>query len=116
MGEELTDPTQYIGRHVTLTIDRPIGTPHPEHGFLYPVNYGFLPDTLSPDGEPLDAYLLGVGQACRHFHGKCIAVIHRLDDADDKLVVVPAGTRLTDDEIRRLTHFQEQWFRSTIIR
>jgi inorganic pyrophosphatase len=80
------------------------------------VNYGFVPGTLSADGEPLDAYVLGVDQVCRHFYGECTAVIRRLDDADDKLVVVPVGVHLSDDEIRRMTHFQEQWFRSTIIR
>ena len=61
------------------------------HGFLYPVNYGYLPGVPAPDGEDLDAYVLGVDQPLERFEGICIAVIHRLDDADDKLVVVPPG-------------------------
>ena len=50
------------------------------------------------------------------FEGKCIAVIHRTNDNDDKLIVVPEGKNYTDGEIRKLTDFQEQYFESEIIR
>lgn len=50
------------------------------------------------------------------FEGTCIAVIHRLDDAEDKLVVVPGGMTFSDAEIRRLAHVQEPWFTSVILR
>ena len=46
-------------------------------------------DSLSPDGEEFDAYILGVDKPLDQFEGICIAVIHRLNDKDDKLVVVP---------------------------
>ena len=107
---------QFIGRTLTITIDRPLGSHHPKHGFYYPVNYGYLPGIISGDGEELDAYALGVDTPVETFTGECIAVIHRLDDDDDKLVLVPPGTSLSDDEIRSLTHFQEQWFTSEICR
>jgi inorganic pyrophosphatase len=106
----------FIGRRVQVIIDRPLGSRHPHHGFLYPVNYGYLPGVPAPDGEDLDAYVLGVEQPLERFEGVCIAVIHRLDDADDKLVVVPPGVALNDDEIREMTNFQEQFFTSEIIR
>jgi inorganic pyrophosphatase len=80
------------------------------------VNYGFLPGVPAPDGEELDAYILGVNQPVQEYQGTCIAVIHRLDDDDDKLVVVPDGLTLTDQEIRLLTEFQEQFFQSVIWR
>lgn len=106
----------YLGRRVQIQMDRPLGSRHPDDGFEYPVNYGFVPSTRAPDGEELDAYVLGVTGAMTHFEGHCIAVIHRLDDDEDKLVVVPDGVELADDEIRRLTHFQEQYFTSEILR
>lgn len=93
-----------------------MGSAHPTHGFLYPVNYGYLPGVPAPDGEDLDAYVLGVEGTVQRFTGVCVAVIHRLDDVDDKLVVLPAGTQITDAEIRELTDFQEQFFRSVILR
>jgi inorganic pyrophosphatase len=106
----------HIGSLVEVEIDRPLGSSHPEHGFTYPVNYGFVPGVPAPDGDELDAYVLGVSEPRRRFTGRCIAIVHRLDDADDKLVVVPDGVELTDTEVRRLTRFQEQYFTSTILR
>jgi inorganic pyrophosphatase len=51
---------QYLGKEVSIIIDRPLGSKHPKHGFLYEVNYGYVPGTRSADGEELDAYYLGV--------------------------------------------------------
>lgn len=42
--------------------------------------------------------------------------MHRLDDADDKLVVVPGGKVYTTPQIVALTEFQERFFESVIIR
>jgi len=110
------ESAQFIGLLVTVKIDRPLGALHPEHHYVYPINYGYLPGEIAADGEPLDAYVLGVLEPLTHFSGRCIAVIHRLDDDDDKLVVVPDGAEVSDDEIRRITHFQERFFRSVIRR
>jgi inorganic pyrophosphatase len=116
MNDQLISPRRFIGQTLTIHIDRPLGSTHPQHGFVYPVNYGYLPGVFSPDGEELDAYLLGIDTPMETFTGVCMAVIQRLDDDDDKLVIVPDGLSLTDDEIHTLTHFQEQWFVSVIWR
>ena len=106
----------FIGRKVYVEIDRPAGSRHPRHGFLYPVNYGHVPGTLEPDGEALDAYVLGISEPVKDFEGLCIAVIHRLNDDEDKLILTPAGKTFTDAQIRKLTDFQECFFRSEILR
>ena len=106
----------FLGRCIRVEIDRPLGSRHPRHGFVYEVNYGHIPETLAPDGEGLDAYVLGVDVPLAEFSGECIAVIHRLDDDDDKLVVVPPGTAIRDGEIEALVSFQEKWFKHEIIR
>lgn len=106
----------WIGKILSVTIDRPLGSAHPVHGFDYPVNYGYLPGILGGDGEELDAYVLGIEEPLETFTGECIAILHRLDDDDDKLIIVPTGMKMTDAEIRRLTDFQEQWFTSEIWR
>lgn len=93
-----------------------MGSRHPKHGFLYPVNYVFIPNTISGDGEELDAYVLGVFKPVEKFEGKVIAIIHRLNDNDDKLIVVPENKNYTTEQIKALTEFQEQWFKSEIIR
>lgn len=111
------DTRNFIGKTVTVLVDRPLGSTHPKHAdIVYPVNYGYIENTKSGDGEELDAYILGVGEELAEFTGEVIAVIHRLDDDDDKLVVVPMGTELSDDEILEETYFQEQYFESEIWR
>ena len=107
---------KYINHIVKVKIDRPLGSKHPKHGFIYPVNYGFIPNTMSGDGEELDAYVLGVFDPLEDFNGKIIAIIHRINDNDDKLVVVPENKYYSDEQIIALTEFQEQWFKSKIIR
>jgi inorganic pyrophosphatase len=112
----MTNSTDYLGKTVTVKIDRELGSKHPKHDFVYELNYGFVPETVAPDGEELDAYVLGINTPVEEFTGRCIAVIHRTNDNDDKLVVVPEEKDFSDDAIRALTHFQEQFFKSEIVR
>lgn len=107
---------KYLDAIVDVEIDRPLGSKHPKHGFIYPVNYGYIPNTVSGDGEELDAYVLGVHKPVEKFTGKVIAIIHRTNDDDDKLVVVDANKNYTDEQIVALTEFQEQYFKSVIFR
>ena len=107
---------QYLGQRIEVKMDRPLGAKHPQWGYVYETNYGFIPHTLSDDGEELDAYVLGIDTPLDTFTGRCIAIIHRMDDNDDKLVVVPDGMELSDQEIESLTAYQEKWFNHIIIR
>lgn len=104
-----------IGKFVQVIIDRPMGSHHPKYGFLYPVNYGYIPNTVSGDGEELDAYILGISNPIKKFSGIVIAIIHR-EDNDDKLIVVTDGISYSDEEIWKQVNFQEQFFSSEIIR
>lgn len=113
----MTKATDFLGKNVDVVIERPLGSKHPKHGFIYEVNYGYIPNTKSPDGEELDAYYLGVSKPLQKAKGICIAVIHRTNNDDDKLVVVPENKKeISDEEINNLTNFQEQWFEHVIIR
>ena len=107
---------EYIGKIVNVVMDRPLGSKHPKYGFIYTLNYGYIPNTVSGDGEELDAYVLGEFEPLKTFTGKVIALIHRTNDDDDKLIVVKDGKNYTDDQIRALTEFQERWYNSIIIR
>ena len=106
----------YIGKILDVKIDREFGSKHPKHGFIYPVNYGYIPNTISGDGEELDCYVLGVFEPIKEFNGKCIAIIHRTNDDDDKLVIVPDGVEYSDDAINALVEFQERYIEHIIIR
>lgn len=113
----ITNARQYIGKEVEVIVDRPIGSVHPNYpDHIYLVNYGYVPNTLSQDNEELDCYILGEYTPLKSYKGKCIAVVHRKNDEDDKLVIVPEGKSFSNSEIMLLTDFQERYFQSEIIR
>ena len=104
-----------IGSVVKVVVDRPLGTYHPKHkDIYYSVNYGYIPGVMAPDGEEQDAYILGVNGPVKEFTGKVIAIIHRMDDVEEKWIVAPEGVSFTKEEIIRQVAFQEQFFRIKI--
>lgn len=80
------------------------------------LNYGYIPNTISGDGEELDAYLINEFEQVTKGKGKVIAIIHRTNDDDDKLIFSKDGKYYFDDAIKALTKFQERYFESAIIR
>ena len=107
---------EFLGRDVQVVFDRPLGSKHPKHGFVYEVNYGYIPGVMAADGEELDAYFLGTEESLDNADGTVVAIIHRENDDDDKLVVMPKGENMTDEEIMQKVAFQEQFFKSIVIR
>ncbi len=115
-SESLKLAKTFLNKEVEVVIDRPLGSKHPKYDFVYEVNYGYIKNVIAPDKEELDAYYLGVNSPIEKAIGKVIAIIHREDNDDDKLVVTPNGKEITNEEILRLVNFQERWFKSSVIR
>lgn len=104
-----------LGKIVEVVIDRPLGSRHPKFpNLVYEVNYGYIPGTKAADGEEIDAYVLGEDKALKTFVGRVIAIVERLDDNEDKLVVSAPGKDFTDDQIAKQINFQEKYFKSKI--
>ena len=105
-----------LGKIVTVKIDRPLGSRHPERRALrYPINYGFVEGVPAGDGEAQDAYVMGPDTPVKMFTGKVIAVVRRRNDVEDKWVVAPEGTSFDKDAILEATQFQERFFDSEIV-
>ena len=51
---------KFLGQKIHVKMDRKMGERHPKYNFIYPVNYGYIPNTISEDGEEIDVYILGV--------------------------------------------------------
>jgi len=107
---------QFLGKSVEVTIDRPLGSKHPKHNFEYEVNYGYIEGVKAPDGEDLDAYYLTLNKPIVKEKGVCIAIAHRKNNDDDKLIIVPENITMSDEEIMVAIHFQEQYFDTEIVR
>ncbi len=107
--------SSYLGKIVNIRIDRPMGSAHPEHAeCIYPVHYGYIPGVLGGDGEELDVYLLGVDKPVTEYMARIIAIVHRRNDVEDKLVAAPEGTNFAREEIEKAVYFQEQYYESEI--
>ncbi len=106
----------YLGKQIKGEIDRPIGYLHVKRSkqLRYPVNYGFIPGVLGGDGEELDVYFLGEQQPLKTFSGKVIAIVHRADDVEDKLVACPIDRDYDAREICREIYFQEKFYDTTV--
>ena len=107
---------EYLGRTVTVEVDRPIGFHHVTKGIHldYTVNYGFLPGVAGGDGEEQDVYILGIDKPVERFTGPIIGVVRRSDDNEDKFVAAPEGMTFTAEQIGEAIHFVEKYFECKI--
>ncbi len=106
----------YMGKTVSIKIDRPIGYLHQKAGYTlkYPINYGYIPGVIGGDGEELDVYLMGVDEPVGEYTARVIATVHREDDCEDKLVAAPKNAEFCKADIEKAVRFQEQYYKSWI--
>lgn len=106
----------YLGKTVTIQIDRPIGYVHKKENYslTYPINYGYIPGVLGGDGEELDVYLLGVDEPVTEYETKIIGIAHRENDVEDKLIAAPIDMKFCQNQMAEAIHFQEQYYQTTI--
>lgn len=106
----------YLGKTITIKIDRPIGYIHKKENYslTYPINYGYIPGVLGGDGEELDVYLLGVDVPVSDYTGKIIGIVYRKNDVEDKLIMAPESVAFTQNEIKEQINFQEQYYETEI--
>lgn len=106
---------KYLNKIVKVKIDRPINSRHPKCDLVYALNYGYIEKTISGDGEGIDAYILGETKPLNEFVGKVIAIVHRKNDIEDKLIVANKNKTFTKEEILKAINFQEKYFDIEII-
>lgn len=111
MEADEPDYRHIIGKMVKGTVDRPLGTSHPQYSeMIYPINYGFVDGVTAGDGMEQDVYLFGTDEPLKNFEGKVIAVWHRFNDVEDKWIVSLDGEDIPEEKILGDISFQEQFF------
>lgn len=105
----------YLNKKVKVIIDRPLGSKHPKHNLIYPINYGYIENTISGDGKEIDAYIIGEFNPVKIYEGYVVAIIERKDDNEDKLVVCKEKGKYSKEQIKALVEFQERFFKSEVI-
>ena len=106
----------YLGKTVTIGIDRPIGYVHhkKEYDLVYPINYGYIPNVLGGDGEELDVYLMGVDTPVEEYTCRIIGIVYRANDVEDKLIAAPVDRVFYEEEIAAAIAFQEQYYQTHV--
>jgi len=85
-----SDPVKYEVDDVTgqLYLDRFLDV-----AMYYPTNYGFIPDTLAPDGDPIDVLVISPYPLISGAIARCrpmgVLRMHDEDGEDNKILAVP---------------------------
>ena len=86
-----------------IVIDRPRGSRHPRHAdIVYPLDYGYLADTTSPDGDGIDVWL-GSGED-RTLRAVLLSVDLEKRDSEIKLLM-----GLTEEETMEIYAFYNKY-------
>lgn len=117
-----SDPVKYeVDKHTgALTVDRFMGT-----AMQYPCNYGYIPQTLSEDGDPVDVMIITPAPLLSGcvIHCRPVGILQMVDEAgpDPKLLAVPMPqltpfyNHVTDyrdlqpDKLAKITHFFQHY-------
>ncbi|MFA7032545.1 MAG: hypothetical protein WC201_03180 [Bacilli bacterium] len=114
--EYKNDLIDLLGKEVVIVVDRPLGSIHPIHKeVIYQVNYGYLVDAISIDGEKQYAYILGVNEPIKEYKGIVKAIIYNKNECKNNLIVCSNEQSFSKEEIKKKTFFQEQFFDTEII-
>jgi len=65
----------FLNKEVEVVVDRALGSKHPKFNYIYPINYGYLPNTISGDKEEIDAYILGEFKPLKRFRGVVLPLL-----------------------------------------
>ena len=94
-----------------IVIDRPRGSAHPRFpNFIYKVDYGYLKDTASMDGEGIDVW---VGSGEKKIDA--IMCIVDLRKKDSELKILVGCTEVEKLEVYK-THNETQYMKGVLIR
>lgn len=106
---------EYIGKTVTVIIDRPYGSFHPHHpDVIYPLNYGYVNELVSADGEFQDAYVYGLQEPAETFTGIVSGIIYH-KDGPSRFIVTRPGEMIDHDEVIEAVAFEEQYYDTRFI-
>lgn len=99
-----------LGKTVKVIIDRPLGSKDPaDEGIEYSLNYGYLQNTFANDGNKQEAYIMGEIEPLQEFVGQVVAIVNRLNDKKD-ILVVSKDNLFTKQEISEAINFKERFF------
>ncbi|MBQ7992110.1 MAG: GNAT family N-acetyltransferase [Solobacterium sp.] len=106
---------EYLGRTVTVTVDRPYGSFHPHNpNVLYSLNFGYVDELISDDGEFVDAWIYGLYEPAETFRGSVIGIIYH-KDGPSRFIVGRIGETYRKEDVMDAVAFDEQYYDTRFI-
>ncbi|MCL2106656.1 MAG: bis(5'-nucleosyl)-tetraphosphatase [Oscillospiraceae bacterium] len=104
MAENLIQLQASLGKYVRVRVTHPLGSPMPERGGRYELNYGELVGLFGGGCRPEGVFIIGMHHPVRNFDGRVIALaLHR--DGRHYAVAAPRKSRYIEGQIRRALRF-----------
>ncbi|WP_041139149.1 hypothetical protein [Beduini massiliensis] len=102
---------EQLVNHSEIVIDRPKGSAHPKYpNFLYMVDYGYLKETASMDGEGIDVW---IGSKADKIIDAVICIVDLLKkDSEIKILI---GCTQEEKEIIYQTHNKTEYMKGILI-
>ncbi|MFH5881071.1 inorganic pyrophosphatase [Liberiplasma polymorphum] len=105
---------ELLGTEVQVVVDRPLGCKSPNHGSVYPINFGYLPKYFTRE-KPIKAYVIGEFDPIEEFTGYVVAIVKRINEPGCKVVVAKEQDKYTKEQIEALIEFRERHHQSKLI-
>lgn len=105
-----------IGKTVTVVIDHPYGSFHPHRSDVqFALNYGYVLDGISGDGDIQNAYVYGIYEPLEEFTGVVVGIIYHKDDYQSRWVVASPLEKVEKEDIIQSVGFEEQYYDTMIV-
>ncbi len=92
---------EYLGKNIKVTINKNL-------------NSGYFTDLKTPNNKYQNVYVIGVKKPIKEFEGKVIAIINRIDEIENILVVSYNNKKYTKEEILKLINYEDKKYKSKI--
>lgn len=111
MNNEFWNALDELVKNSEIVIDRPKGTAHPKFpDFVYKVDYGYLKDTASMDGDGIDVW---VGTDEKKTDAIMVIVDLMKKDSEIKILI---GCTEKEKQIIYQTHNETEYMKGILIR
>lgn len=103
-----------LGKYARVKVTRPMYSKHPEYGFEYKLNYGFIEGVTDINGNKQGAYIMGIDHPIKEFDGRIIAIIKRNNMKGVEWIVASKNKKYIVNDICGAIDFAEGYYGYTL--
>lgn len=106
----------YLGKSVTVIVDRPYGSLDLRSDGEMTCNCGYVQQQITmEDCDDIEARIVGIYEPCETFTGTVIGIIYHKEDSHLHLIVAPPAWTINKEEIITQVGMVEQYYHTRMI-